>query len=63
MKNKRTYEKPLAEIVACNAYPIMYEASLPQGGEGETGGAADSKADDFEEEPYWDVKDYNPWEN
>lgn len=58
------YEKPVAEIIALNASTVMYVTSLPQGGENETGGAAESKPGDFddeEEEEPCAIRDVDPW--
>lgn len=63
MKTKKTYAKPVTETTLFNISSIMYETSLPQAGEGETGGEADAKKGWFDEEPDWEVKNYSPWDD
>lgn len=60
---KKPYEAPVTEIISTNISSIMYETSIPQAGDGEEGGEADSKEGWFEEESGWNVEKYNPWED
>lgn len=63
MRTKKTYEKPVTEMILVEISSIMYETSLPQAGEGETGGEADAKKGWLSEESGWDVENYSPWED
>ncbi len=63
MKYKKTYEKPMIETILINISSIMYETSLPQAGDDETGGDPDAKKGWFDEESDWGVKNYSSWDD
>ena len=48
--SKEIYESPVTEIISANISPVMYETSIPQAGDDETGGEADSKPNIFPSE-------------
>ena len=50
------------EIISTNLTPVMYQTSIPQAGEGETGGDADAKQGGFFDEE-WGTVDFKPWSN
>lgn len=35
---KKTYDTPVTELISANISSVMYETSIPQGGDGEIGG-------------------------
>lgn len=57
---KKPYETPVMEIISTNLTPVMYQTSIPQAGEGETGGDADAKQGGFFDEE-WGTVDFKPW--
>lgn len=63
MKRKKTYKKPMTEVLLINMSSVMYKASLPQAGDDEIGGDADAKNGWFEEESDGDMNNHSPWED
>ncbi len=62
MRTKKTYEKPVTEMILVEISSIMYETSLPQAGDDEIGGEPDAKEGWFDEEAEPGIENYSPWE-
>ncbi|WP_018910328.1 hypothetical protein [Prevotella veroralis] len=64
--SKEIYESPVTEIISANISPVMYETSIPQAGDDETGGEADSKPNIFpseDEDENWLHPGSSIWED
>ncbi len=62
---KKPYETPVTEIISTDLSPVMYQTSIQQAGEDETGGEADAKQGSFffDEEDDWAKPGFNAWED
>ncbi|ATV33695.1 hypothetical protein CUC00_01825 [Prevotella intermedia] len=60
---KKPYDVPVTELISANISSVMYETSIPQGGDGEEGGEADAKPGIFEDEDDLGKTSFNLWED
>ena len=60
---KKTYDTPVTELISANISSVMYETSIPQGGDGEIGGEADAKPGVFDEDNAYRETSLNLWED
>uniref|UniRef100_A0AB33J359 Uncharacterized protein n=1 Tax=Prevotella sp. GTC17254 TaxID=3236794 RepID=A0AB33J359_9BACT len=60
---KKPYETPVTEIISTDLSPVMYQTSIQQAGEDETGGEVDAKQGSFffDEEDDWANPGFDAW--